>query len=148
MADMQPQTITDWGNFALLLTHLASYLSWGTITEGHTESWFITYNLSRDQLWWSRAHTERFYFCLNVCSSFEICILHWYPSCRSLRSVVDRETATLGNFTTISKSTGNKDPIRLTFIYCCCLGFGTAVNSLKVSPLDSNLVLSFASFPQ
>ena len=57
----------------------------------------------------------------------------------NLRSVVVRETVTPKLFNALeispqlAKSIGNKDPILLTFISSCCLGFRTTVGPFQSS---------------
>ena len=108
-------------------------------------------------------HIERFRFCLNVNSGFEIDILLSYPSERRHRRVADLKAVIPALFKalTISSQLSNRWQIRIPISWRSSLGFGTAVGPIwtnsffylwddtpRGSYLDSYFVLTLVSFSQ
>ena len=125
---MPSQTITDWRNFTLYFTDLASCLLYGFLQMWEPWSPKETQNLdssqkiiwfhwSTYQFWWSQAYIERFRFWLNFSSGFEIGIPLSNPRWWNLPSVVDWETATFTSFQAleISLQSANRLEIRILF---------------------------------
>lgn len=84
-------------------------------------TWF---HWSTHQFWWSPAQIKHSLFYLKFSCTFISELMESLESCGSRNSFINIISG-FGNFTTVCKSIGNKDPIQLIFISGCCLEFGT-----------------------
>ena len=125
----------------LLFFHVFSttYLTWlstdtrVTITEGNTESWFITEDdpvllinrliLTISSSYWKLSFLFKYWYWLWNRYPVIISELMEAPECCGSRISYTSIIPGFGKFITIEKSVRNKDPIQLKFISCCCFVF-------------------------